>query len=77
MLCGVSLDSFVFLHETRTSQNSGEEEQVRSERRGAITLRHSRGVTLLAFWELSSWAEEEEEAARRQWYEPVWGSGGK
>lgn len=25
------------------------------------------------FWQLSSWAEEEEEAARRHLYQPVWG----
>lgn len=35
-------------------------------------LQHSHGVTLL-FWQLSSGAEEEEEAARHQFYQLVWG----
>lgn len=34
---------------------------------------HSHGVTLLVFLELSSWAEEEEEAARHQFYQLVSG----
>lgn len=36
-------------------------------------LQHSHGVTLLAFWGLSSWAEEEEEAVRHQRYRLVSG----
>lgn len=37
-----------------------------------IKLRHSRGVTLSVFWDLSSWAEEEEEAALRHSCSLVW-----
>lgn len=40
-------------------------------------LQHSPGVTLGLFWELSSWAEEEEEASHRRLYQQAWGPEGE
>lgn len=40
-------------------------------------LQHSHGVTLSAFWDLSSWAEEEEAAARHRRYQALWGAEGE